>query len=162
MDINSRLKEFRESLGMTHVQMADSIGIERSTYSKYEKEGVKIPGYAIIILEVKYKVNPTWLRSGQGEKYQETINNSEAIQRNAISETNIQNLNQKEEMDMQTMSRMLALLEDQTQNVKELVKANTSLGESMKTIAFEILHLNQHFHAEEVLGGERNPAREAG
>lgn len=163
MNINSRLAEIRVQLGLNQTQMSAVMGVKQSTYSKYEKTGGKVPDYSIIILEAIYKVNPSWLRTGQGNQYKETIiTNSESNHRNAINETIIKNSNQEVEVDMQTMSRMLALLEDQTQNVKELVKANTSLGESMKTIAFEILHLNQHFHANEVLGGAKNSAAETG
>ncbi|MFZ4707189.1 MAG: helix-turn-helix domain-containing protein [Bacteroidales bacterium] len=163
MNINSRLAEIRVHFGLNQTQMSAVMGVKQSTYSKYEKVGGKIPDYSIIILEAIYKVNPTWLRSGQGERFnEETTHHSEAIQRNAINETNIQNLKQDEEMDLQTMNRMLALLETQTKNVTELVKTNQSLGESMKTIAFEIMHLNQHFHADEVLGGAKNSAAETG
>jgi len=67
MSINNRLRDFRDFLRLNQTQMADSIGIERSTYTKYEKEGVKIPDYAIVVLKLKYNLNESWLKNNEGE-----------------------------------------------------------------------------------------------
>ena len=67
MSINKRLHIFREKLGLNQTQLSEILGVEQSTYSKYEKEGSKIPDYAIIILSLKYSLNESWLRNNEGE-----------------------------------------------------------------------------------------------
>ncbi len=57
----NRLKEFRESLGLTLADFSNSIGLKPQTYSAYEKGVNKPPIDVLIKIEDKYKISIDWL-----------------------------------------------------------------------------------------------------
>lgn len=67
MCINNRFRVFRKKYDINQAQLADWLGVGRSTVTGYEKEGTKIPEYVKIILEYKYRLNIDWLETGNGE-----------------------------------------------------------------------------------------------
>ena len=70
-DLNERLKKLRKKLDMTQQEFADSIGIKRSTMATYES-GRNEPIDAVISLICKqHNVNEDWLRSGEGEMFEQ-------------------------------------------------------------------------------------------
>ena len=56
-----RLKEFRETLGLSQSTFAESIGLKQQTYSAYEKGLNKPPIDVIIKIAEKYNVSLDWL-----------------------------------------------------------------------------------------------------
>lgn len=69
--MNERLKKLRKELDMTQQEFADSIGIKRSTMATYES-GRNEPIDAVISLICKqHNVNEDWLRSGEGEMFEQ-------------------------------------------------------------------------------------------
>ena len=69
--MNERLKKLRKELDMTQQEFADSIGIKRSTMATYES-GRNEPIDAVISLICKQlNVNEDWLRSGEGEMFEQ-------------------------------------------------------------------------------------------
>lgn len=56
-----RLKEFRETLGLSQSSFAESIGLKQQTYSAYEKGSNKPPIDVIIKIAEKYNVSIDWL-----------------------------------------------------------------------------------------------------
>ena len=57
----SKLKDIREGLDLTQVEMADRLGIPQSYISRYESAAVRIPSFIIHLLHTKLSVNPNWL-----------------------------------------------------------------------------------------------------
>lgn len=69
--MNERLKKLRKELDMTQQEFADSISIKRSTMATYES-GRNEPIDAVISLICKqHNVNEDWLRSGEGEMFEQ-------------------------------------------------------------------------------------------
>ena len=69
MSVNSRFRQFRTSLGINQVELADNIGVKQAAISNYEKEDTPIPDYILIILKLKYNLNESWLRNNEGEMF---------------------------------------------------------------------------------------------
>ena len=65
--MKERLKELRTYEKLTQQGFSDKLGIQRSTYSKYEL-GTNEPTDAVINLICdRFHVNETWLRTGKGK-----------------------------------------------------------------------------------------------
>ena len=61
-EIGGRIEQRRNELGMTMVELADRIGVNKSTIQRYEKgrvEKIKLPVIESIALALS--VNPAWL-----------------------------------------------------------------------------------------------------
>ena len=70
--MNTRIKEIRQSNGLTQQEFADRIGIKRGTIANYEL-GRNEPIDAVIALICReFGVNESWLRYGTGDKNAET------------------------------------------------------------------------------------------
>ncbi len=69
-DISARLREIRMDLYGDHGGqfMADAMGVPLRTWMNYES-GVVAPAVLVLQLVVLAGVNPRWLLSGEGEKY---------------------------------------------------------------------------------------------
>lgn len=69
--MNERIKEVRKSLGLTQQEFADRIGVKRNTVATYEG-GRNIPIDSVVSLICKeFNVNEEWLRTGEGEMFQD-------------------------------------------------------------------------------------------
>ena len=69
--MKERLKALRKELHLTQQEFADKIGIQRSTYAKYEV-GASSPIDAVVTLICKTcNVNEEWLRTGSGTMFVE-------------------------------------------------------------------------------------------
>lgn len=69
--MNERIKEVRKSLGLTQQEFADRIGVKRNTVATYEG-GRNVPIDSVVSLICKeYNVNEEWLRTGEGEMFQD-------------------------------------------------------------------------------------------
>ncbi|MBO5831568.1 MAG: helix-turn-helix transcriptional regulator [Alistipes sp.] len=67
--IGNRIKELRQRLSITQQEFADNIGIKRNTVAQYEI-GRNEPQDAVISLICNtYNVNRHWLKSGEGEMF---------------------------------------------------------------------------------------------
>ena len=67
--MKERLKALRKELHLTQQEFADKIGIQRSTYAKYEV-GASSPIDAVVTLICKtFNVSEEWLRNGSGDMF---------------------------------------------------------------------------------------------
>lgn len=67
--MNDRLKELRIYLKLTQQEFADKLGTSRNNIAGYEI-GRRSPSDAVVSLICKeYRVNETWLRTGEGEMF---------------------------------------------------------------------------------------------
>ena len=69
--MNLRIKELRESLGMTQQKFADELHVNRNNIAGYEADTRK-PSEAVISLICKqFNVSEKWLRNGTGDMFVE-------------------------------------------------------------------------------------------
>jgi len=67
--LNERIKELRKSLGLTQQEFAEQIGSVQNTITGYET-GRRIPSNQVIsLICMKFNVNQSWLRDGEGEMF---------------------------------------------------------------------------------------------
>ena len=75
--MKNRIKEIRKSLDLTQQEFADKIGISRGNIGAYEV-GKNSPSDAVISLICKtFNVNESWLRTGEGQMFNELSIDSE-------------------------------------------------------------------------------------
>lgn len=69
MDIGERIRERRESLGMTQSELARAVGYtSRSTINKIEKDGRGISQDKIVAIAKALKVTPSYLMGWEDEQ----------------------------------------------------------------------------------------------
>ena len=74
--MKERLKELRKSLNLTQQKFANKIGMKQNTIAQYEM-GRTIPSNAIIFSICReFNVNEAWLKTGEGEMFSKSFNNS--------------------------------------------------------------------------------------
>jgi transcriptional regulator with XRE-family HTH domain len=71
--INERLKEIRKSLNLNQSEFASKIGLAQSGYSQIETGENSLTEQNIKLVCFVYNVNETWLRSGEGEMFNNKI-----------------------------------------------------------------------------------------
>lgn len=67
---SSRLRQFRESLGLKQSHMAKKLGLSQSTYAQYELGARKIPASLRTTLH-ELRLNLNWLDTGEGSMLRE-------------------------------------------------------------------------------------------
>jgi hypothetical protein len=69
-DLGARIREVREDMYGEHGAqfMADALGIALRTWTNYEA-GVVMPAKIVLQVIDTMNVNPSWLLTGRGEKY---------------------------------------------------------------------------------------------
>lgn len=66
MELKDRLKSARKEQKLTQVEVSKAVGITQASYSELERGRVKSTSKIVEIANL-FKVNPTWLATGQGE-----------------------------------------------------------------------------------------------
>lgn len=65
--MHNRIKEVRNSAGLTQQEFADRLGIKRTNIGSYET-GARCPSDAVISLICReFHINEAWLRTGEGD-----------------------------------------------------------------------------------------------
>ncbi len=82
--MNERLKKLRKTLELTQQEFADRIGIKRNSYANYET-GRNTPIDAIILSICReFNVNEEWLRTGEGEIFEELTDQQKILKYTAL------------------------------------------------------------------------------
>ena len=68
MEVNERLRQIRQKIGLTQAEFSLKFGIPQSTYAKYEKSTRSIP-YELMISLSQIGINLNWLLTGEGPMY---------------------------------------------------------------------------------------------
>jgi transcriptional regulator with XRE-family HTH domain len=68
--MKDRFKQVRKELKLTQVELANQLGVQQATITAYETGNRDITDRTVKALCEKYKVNETWLRTGEGEMFQ--------------------------------------------------------------------------------------------
>lgn len=63
-----RFKDFRKSIGLTQVELADDLGIKQDVISRYESGAYSIPIDVVKFLYTKHKLSYIWFFHGFGKK----------------------------------------------------------------------------------------------
>lgn len=75
--MNERIKALRKALGLTQQELADKIGLKRNSFANYET-GRNTPIDAVIVSICReFNVNEEWLRTGNGEMFNERSTDEE-------------------------------------------------------------------------------------
>lgn len=67
--MNLRLKEIREDLGYSQIELAKILEVSPATISKYEKGSLKINKRTATRICNTLDINKEWFMTGEGEKY---------------------------------------------------------------------------------------------
>ena len=65
--MNNRIKQIRNSVGLTQQEFADRIGCSRSTLTNYEAGRNEPMNPVITAICREFNVNESWLRTGEGQ-----------------------------------------------------------------------------------------------
>jgi len=69
MDFAYRIKELRETLGLSQREFAEKLGKARRTIQHWESGNITPPENVLRLIEQTFSVNPEWLRHGKGEMF---------------------------------------------------------------------------------------------
>lgn len=78
MTIGERVKELRKQINLTQQAFADRLNLKRNTVGSYEVNVVEPSDRTISDICREFNVNETWLRTGEGEMFNQ-ITRSEKI-----------------------------------------------------------------------------------
>ena len=82
--MKERLRQLRKALDITQQEFADRIGIKRNSYANYET-GRNTPIDAIILsICIEFNVNEEWLRTGEGEMFEELTEQQKILKYTAL------------------------------------------------------------------------------
>lgn len=68
-----RFKDFRQTIGLTQIELAEALGIKQDVVSRYESGKYTIPLDIVKQLYLKYKLSYTWFFHGYGKKIVDEI-----------------------------------------------------------------------------------------
>lgn len=78
--MNERIKKLRKALDLTQQEFASKIGVKRNTVATYEM-GRSVPSDSALSLICKtFNVNEQWLRTGEGEMFNQPQSRKDEIQ----------------------------------------------------------------------------------
>jgi transcriptional regulator with XRE-family HTH domain len=107
----SRIKQFRESKGLTQLQFAESLGLEQGSYSDIERGKVGLSNNVKSKLQEVYRLRRQWIDTGKGEMYFD-----EDVQFIGLSEDTAKRVDELE----QAIKLVNVLLESEKDKVKQL------------------------------------------
>ena len=149
MSINRRFKEFRNKVGINQMILAENLGVTQSAISNYEKEGVPIPDYILIILKSKYNISEDWMQNGNGEmllnnEYQIPVREQtihEPLNIDFKMQTELEFLRQQVQDLSSTVRDQAASLRDYAAAEKDNARSRINLTDTVITQAQTIANL---------------------
>ena len=70
--MNDRLKELRKSLKLSQAAFGAKVGVSRDVINNFENGRVDLKDNFIQLICLKFSINETWLRTGEGDMYRKT------------------------------------------------------------------------------------------
>ena len=77
--MKQRIKLLRKELGLTQQEFADKLGIKRTTIGNYELGRNEPVDYVISLICDRCHVNETWLRTGNGDMFEQVSRDDELL-----------------------------------------------------------------------------------
>lgn len=75
--MNKRIKNLRKVLNLTQQEFADRLNIKRNTVATYEAGKSNPSDAAVVLICREFHVSETWLRTGEGEMFQQRTRDDE-------------------------------------------------------------------------------------
>ncbi|ERJ83210.1 DNA-binding helix-turn-helix protein [Peptostreptococcaceae bacterium oral taxon 113 str. W5053] len=72
--MNQRVKELRQALGLSGEKFAEPLGVQRNAISRIETGKNGLSEQMIKLICTTYNVNENWLRTGEGDMFNQTKN----------------------------------------------------------------------------------------
>lgn len=72
--MNERVKELRKTLGLSGEKFGEPLGLKRSAISQIETGNANLTDQVIKLICLTYNVNEDWLRTGNGEMFNQSEN----------------------------------------------------------------------------------------
>lgn len=110
--MNNRLKELRKNLNLTMEKFGEKIGIKKNTVSQLESGKNNITESAVKLICSTFNVNETWLRTGEGEMFNETssVNFEEYAKQKNMSEIEKEIIINYLDLDVETRKKIIEML----------------------------------------------------
>lgn len=80
MDINKRIKELRQKLGLSQPTFAQRISISNGYIAAIELGNRRVNDRIVKLVCSEFNVNENWLRTGEGEMFEQLSRNQEITQ----------------------------------------------------------------------------------
>lgn len=82
--MEKRIKELRKKLDLDQTEFGNRIGVKQGSVSAYEK-GIRIPLDSVILSICReFNVNEEWLRTGEGEMFEELTEQQKVMKYTAM------------------------------------------------------------------------------
>lgn len=85
--MNERIKELRKELGLTLKKFGERVGISEGAVSNIEKGNRNVTDQMFKSICREFNVNPDWLRTGEGDKFNLPEDETAAIVSELLEET---------------------------------------------------------------------------
>lgn len=72
MSSNTRIKDLRQTLGLSQEEFGKKIACSRDVINNYERQRANVPPPTELAIASAYNVNIEWLRTGEGPMFVET------------------------------------------------------------------------------------------
>ncbi len=82
--MNERIKLLRKTLNLTQQEFADKIMVKRNTVATYEMGRSEPSDSAFSLICKEFNVNPEWLRTGEGEMFEQLTNQQKLMKYTAL------------------------------------------------------------------------------
>lgn len=82
--MNERIKKLRKALDLTQQQFADKIKVKRNTVATYEMGRSDPSDSAISLICREFNVNENWLRTGEGEMFEQLTDQQKVMKYTAM------------------------------------------------------------------------------
>lgn len=112
--MNKRIREIRECKNLSQTKFAEMLGMTRSMISNMELGLVDVPDYRIKSICKTYNVNEHWLRTGEGEMF----NDEQPPSLDALAE-----LNNLDDLSRAIIEEYIQMPEGARKNFLDLVHA---------------------------------------
>lgn len=74
--INARFRKMRIALNLSQSELGQKIGLKQGAVSRLEQEGNTITEASLKLLETMFQVNIDWLKTGRGEMFNQSPEDS--------------------------------------------------------------------------------------
>lgn len=82
--MNERIKQLRKALNLTQQEFADKIMVKRNTVATYEMGRSEPSDSAFSLICREFNVNPDWLRTGEGEMFEQLTDQQKLMKYTAM------------------------------------------------------------------------------
>lgn len=82
--MNERIKLLRKTLNLTQQEFADKIMVKRNTVATYEMGRSEPSDSAFSLICKEFNVNPEWLRTGEGEMFEQLTDQQKLMKYTAL------------------------------------------------------------------------------